>query len=254
MTVILVDDGSTDGTAAAVRSRYPTVVLLEGSGDLYWNRGMHRAFAHALDRNFDSYLWLNDDTVLFPDAIARLLTAQQEIESKGKVAILTGSTWDVQRGEASYGGFRWRDGWRRELALVEPPQGEPVACDTMNGNCTLIPRRVAEKVGNLDPAFHHSFGDMDYGFRARAAGFGVYVGPGFFGSCIDNAQAGTWRDRTAPFAKRWRHLNSPKGSPLAEWSLYCRRHLGALWPLYTVSPYVKTLATAVRRPGSGMAR
>jgi len=131
---------------------------------------------------------------------------------------------------------------------VEPLASAPAICETMNGNCTLIPKRVAEVVGNLDPAFQHSFGDMDYGFRARACGFGVYVAPGFTGVCSDNSQQGTWRDRNAGFRKRWRHLNSPKGSPFSEWSLFCHRHLGVLWPLYTVSPYLKTLATAVRWP------
>ena len=248
LAVILVDDGSTDGTAAAVEEGFPAVQVVRGSGNLYWNQGMRLAFAHASRREFDGYLWLNDDTLLYPDALSRLLTTAGQLQSQGKTAIVTGSTSDHQSGGRSYGGFRWRAGWGRQLVPVEPSSDEPVACDTMNGNCTFIPRRILEAVGNLDPAFQHSFGDMDYGFRARTQGFAVYVAPGYVGSCSDNAQQGTWRDRNASFRKRWHHLHSPKGSPFPEWSLYCQRHLGVWWPLYTVSPYVKTLATAVRRP------
>ena len=248
LTTILVDDGSKDGTADAVRQEFPQVQLISGSGNLFWNRGMRVAFDNALRQGYDAYLWLNDDTMLYPHAIAQLVHASRGLQAAGITAIVTGSTCDQTDGRRSYGGFRWRQGWRRELVPVEPPVQSPVACDTMNGNCTLIPHDVAAVVGNLDEAFQHSFGDMDYGFRARAAGFAVYLAPGFVGTCSDNPPVGTWRDRRSSFARRWRHLNSPKGSPFREWSLYCQRHLGALWPLYTVSPYVKTLATAVRRP------
>lgn len=245
LTVVLVDDGSTDGTAQAVRWMFPEVFLLEGDGTLYWNRGMHRAFAYALERKSHYYLWLNDDTMLFPDALRRLWVAMREREDAGGTAIVTGSTCDEVSGKLSYGGMRWSGGWLRRAMTVEPG-AESIACDTMNGNCTLIPHRIAAALGNLDPVFQHSFGDFDYGFRARAAGFPIYVAPGFFGSCSDNSRQGTWRDPKVSFSKRWRHLNSAKGSPFRQWSLYCRRHLGPLWPLYAVSPYVKTLTGALR--------
>ncbi len=249
LDVTLVDDGSTDGTADAVLEQFPAVHLVRGSGNLYWNQGMRLAFAHASRRECNAYLWLNDDTMLYPHAITRLAHVMEALDAAGITAIVTGSTCDHASGGRSYGGFRWRNGWQRKLVPVEPPASAPVPCDTMNGNCTLIPRGVAEVVGNLDVAFQHSFGDMDYGFRARAAGFSIYVAPGFIGSCSDNAQGGTWRDRHTSFGKRWSHLRSPKGSPFSEWRLYCKRHLGVLWPLYTVSPYLKTIATAVRWPG-----
>lgn len=249
ISVTLVDDGSTDGTAEAIAMQFPFVNLVKGSGHLYWNQGMRLAFAHAQRRSPDAYLWLNDDTMLYPHAITRLTKVMDALEQLGTTAIVTGSTCDHVSGGRSYGGFRWSSGWLRHLVPVDPPASVPVPCDTMNGNCTLIPRRVAEEIGNLDPAFQHAFGDMDYGFRARAAGFSIYVAPGFVGSCSDNSRGGTWRDRRVGFRKRWSHLHSPKGSPYSEWRLYCKRHLGVLWPLYTVSPYVKTIATAARRPG-----
>ena len=219
VSIFLVDDASTDGTASAVRNRFPEVNVISGMGNLFWNRGMRMAFDEARKCDFDAYLWLNDDTMLSPDALSTLLSAWKDLQREGTDAIVTGSTFDRISGRRTYGGFRWTGKWRRTLIPVEPSH-IPVACDTMNGNCTLIPRRVSEAVGNLDPSFHHSFGDMDYGFRARAQGF----------------------------KRRWRHLNSPKGSPFPEWRLYCSRHLGPLWPLYAVSPYLKTLATAISGP------
>ena len=60
----LMDDGSTDGTTEAVRERFPSVEVLQGDGSLFWNGGMHAAFAEALKGDYDYYLWLNDDTFL----------------------------------------------------------------------------------------------------------------------------------------------------------------------------------------------
>ena len=244
--VILVDDGSTDGTGDAVRNAFPEVRILTGSGNLFWNGGMRLAFAEALKSDFDFLLWLNDDTELFPTALDVLLRTARNLEEQGITAIITGSTCDRITGERTYGGELQRKRWfgyRCVPVLPLPQHSQP--CDTMNGNCTLIPRKIVSALGNLDVAFTHSFGDTDYGFRARSAGFSIYIAPGYLGSCSHNTRLGTWRDRSASFRRRWRNLNSAKGSPFPEWSVYCRRHLGPLWPLYVISPYVKTVASSV---------
>lgn len=250
LTVILVDDASTDGTEAAVRANFPEVEVIGGSGVLFWVGGMRAAFARALQVGFDYYLWLNDDTQLFPDALERILAASDSLRATGKTALLTGTTCDQNSGKPTYGGQSWKRGWKRQLALVNPNPNSVVECDTVNGNFTLVPHSVAEKLGNLERSFTHSFADLDYGFRAVRAGFSVGVIPGFVGTCSDNSRKGTWRDKRSTLRQRWQHLNSVKGSPFREWSIYCQRHLGLLWPLYAASPYVKVVATSLRLGGS----
>ena len=73
VTVFPVDDNSTDSTTEAVRARFPEVNLLHGDGSLFWNGGMRLAFAMAMQRGFDAYFFLNDDTVLYEDAVRRLI-------------------------------------------------------------------------------------------------------------------------------------------------------------------------------------
>jgi GT2 family glycosyltransferase len=240
--VYLVDDGSHDGTSHAVAELFPQVSLLQGDGSLFWNGGMRKAFAHALAKDFDGYIWFNDDTRLDEDALYRLTAcAHGEAESLG-AAIVAGSIRDPHTGERSYGGLRKRASrFRLDFIPLAPDNREPVRCDTMNGNFTLIPAFVAERLGNLDGAFSHQLGDFDYGLRATEAGIPVILAPGYYGRCSDNPACGTWRDRSQPLSRRWRHVLSPKGAPIREWPLYTRRHFGWRWPLYALSPYIKTI-------------
>ena len=243
VTVYLVDDHSSDGTGPAVVQRFPQVILLQGSGSLFWNGGMRKAFAAALATDFDSYIWLNDDTRLEDDALHRLIACAMDIGDPPGSAIVVGSIRDPYTGERSYGGVqKKRSGLRLDFVPQLPDDSRAVRCDTMNGNLTLIPTAVASRLGNLDDAFQHQLGDFDYGLRAGKAGIPVFIAPGYFGYCRDNPSSGTWRDSTLSLKKRWRHLTSPKGAPPREWFLYTRRHFGWRWPFYFVSPYLKSVA------------
>jgi GT2 family glycosyltransferase len=243
MTVYLVDDNSSDGTGEAVMQRFPQITVLQGSGSLFWNGGMRKAFSAALATGFDGYVWLNDDTQLEPDALHRLVACALNVGDPPGTAVVVGSVCDPSTGEWSYGGVhKKRSGLRLDFVPRLPDNTQAVLCDTMNGNFTIIPAAVVARLGNLDEAFQHQLGDFDYGLRATKAGIPIFVAPGYFGYCRDNPTSGTWRDSTLSLKKRWRHLMSPKGAPPREWLLYTRRHFGWRWPLYSISPYLKSIA------------
>lgn len=247
LEVFLVDDASSDGTVEAVTNRFPQVHLERGSGDLYWNRGMYKAFENALQHRFDYYLWLNDDTILHEGAIGLLIVTAEALERQGVPAIVTGSTRDSRTEAVTYGGIEWRSRWLPPMfRRVNPDPEVPVLCATMNGNCTLIPHAITNAIGNLDSHFQHNFGDLDYGLRATEAGFAVYLAPGYIGDCSENPNAGTWMDTSLPLRLRWKLMQSPKGSPWREWSYFAKRHMGPLWLLYAVSPYVRLILSAAR--------
>lgn len=238
--VWLVDDSSTDGTVAAVQAAYPAVRILPGDGNLFWNGGMRKAFLAALAEHFDYYLWLNDDTMLFPDAPARLFAAQAAMAAcAGQHGIAAGNTCDAVTGEHTYGGLARRS-WIRALSFPRvEPRKEPQPCDTMNGNCVLIHHRVAEVIGVNDGAFIHGQGDVDYGLRARQAGFPVWMAGGYVGECSNNPTKASYRDRQQPLAMRWRKITGPKGLPLRSWFVLTSRHGGWLWPLHFIWPYLR---------------
>jgi GT2 family glycosyltransferase len=255
--VFLVDDGCTDGTGEAIRSRFPSVHVLRGNGSLYWNGAMRLAFAVAMHMRFDAYILLNDDMILYKDALERLVSLARLRLEAGSPALVVGSARSPRTGQQSYGGLiRRARGMKVQLQMLATHPSQALGCETMHGNFVLIPAEIAAVLGNLDEHFQHQFADLDYGLRASQSGFEVVVIPGYAGDCSDNSEEGTWRDTNLGLAGRLRHLVSPKGVPIKEWALFTRRHFGWRWLASTPSPYVKTLlssalsARPARRPGA----
>jgi len=242
ISIFVVDDGSTDGSCLAIKEFFPTVNLIQGSGNLYWNGGMRLAFGTAMEHNFDFYLWLNDDALLFPDAIKKLLNTSVQTGNK---SIIVGSLQDPLSGQLTYGGLTRMHRMRKlNFSLVEPSDVS-IEVETMHGNCVLIPKVVACTVGNLDPAFAHGLGDYDYGLRARKLGYEIILAPAYFGNCQKNPLRDIWNDKSLPFSIRWKNLVSIQGLPPREWALFAKRYAGIFWWIYWLSPYFRTFYSSL---------
>ena len=197
-----MDDGSTDGTEQEIRVRYPQVNIIKGDGNLYWNRGMHLAWQTASQKNdYDHYIWLNDDTSLFDNALDVLLSAAEQTENK---AIIVGASCSKKTGELTYSGYNLNE------ELIDP-MGKLEQTTFFNGNCVLVPKYVYHQVGNLDPLFHHAIGDFDYGLRALHAKVKAFVAPAFLAHCENNDTLPEWCLPSVPIKKKVMSLYSPLG-------------------------------------------
>lgn len=241
LSVIVVDDGSNDGTHHALKNLFPNVEVIVGNGSLFWNQGMRLAFDAAIIKSPDYIMWLNNDTFLYPNAIRNLLeliNSEKCRDSSKKIGV--GSVKDSKSNMLSYGGWQKSFTWKFHLKKVNP-QSTPIRCDTFNGNCVLIPRSAYLITENLDPKFTHSMGDLDYGFRAGKAGCEIWIAPGFLGECDHNELNSSYRSLKGSIIERARILLSPKGLPLAEWRVFTQRYFGRLWFIYWLMPYLKFL-------------
>ncbi|NJK57590.1 MAG: glycosyltransferase family 2 protein [Pleurocapsa sp. SU_5_0] len=240
--VYLVDDGSRDGTSKDVEKQYPSVKIFPGDGNLFWVGGMHLAFAEAMKNDHEYYLWLNDDTILESNALQTLIDTYSLVKNQGYLkSIIVGSVKDPDTGQYSYGGrIRSTKKFSRTFEAVEPTY-EPQECDTMQGNIVLIPRSVVEIVGNLEPAFTHQRGDLDYGLRAKKLGCSIFVAPGYLGTCPQNLVTGSWVDMSLSPYQRLKKVLQIKAFPPKEWAIFTKRHSGKLWFLYWTFPYIRAL-------------
>ncbi len=246
ISIYLVDDGSSDGTTEKIRSIYPNVNLIQGTGSLYWGGGMALAYNIASTNNYDYYLWLNDDTELYNQAIYSLLKCEEShLQSQLTKAIIVGSTCDDEEKHTTYGGRAKSSFWQRTSFKIIPCSNNVQRCDTMNGNCVLIPCEIAKELQNIDHFFIHVMGDFDYGLRAKKLGYDILIAPKHIGQCNRNSERGTFNDNTLTSLTRMKHMLSIKGMPLKAWLVFTFRHTGLFWPIYFIWPYSKVAVNAI---------
>ena len=214
--VYLTDDGCTDGTAEAVKALSPEGHIIQGDGKLYWNRGMYVAWEAASKSDYDYYLWLNDDTNLYPNALLSLIEASCDKEDK---AIIIGATQDAAHTKTTYGG-------RLKSGKVAPVNGQNQTVHHFNGNIVLVPCAVFKVLGNLDWYFTHSKGDFDYGLRANKNGIEMFQVGHYLGECENHPTVDKWCNPNVPFKERWEAMWRPNGMPPHETFHLEKRHIG----------------------------
>lgn len=202
LTVYLVDDGSTDGTSAAVAENFPDVVVISGTGNLYWNRGMIKAWNRAVEGLHDFYLWLNDDTDLYENAIAEMLSCSALQSNR---AIVVGVCESLDKKEVSYSGYLLNN--KKRIS----PEATPVKCDYFNGNVVLVPHYVYSEIGMLDSRFTHALGDFEYGLRAKKANINAVITRQSVATCDRHDRLPTWCNPDVPLSRRYSVFYSPLG-------------------------------------------
>lgn len=247
VAVYLLDDASPDGTGNAVSSEFPQVVVIQGTGDLFWGGGMRAAMLEASKSQFDFMLWLNDDVELDRGALRIVLEAYSQLPQECDPAkqILVGATRDPQNGSISYSGFRRVSRWHpTRIERVAPQDRSLTPCDTMNGNFVLVPSQLFERLGPIDEAYVHQLGDIDYGYRALKHGGGVWIAPSTIGTCSPNVGLKAYRDPSKSISERLRALRGPHGLPLKSWMTFLQRHAGPAAGVILLATY----ANAILRP------
>lgn len=234
--VYLVDDGSTDGTSDAIRTLYPDVKIIQGNGSLFWNRGMHICWSIARQEYHDFYLWLNDDTYLFKNAIAEIFTCYDHVNS-----IIVGACCSKDdKMKVTYSA--WKD---RKLVA---PNGEIQPVTEINGNVVLIPSSIMEVIGINDPYYHHSAGDNEYGYRAEKAGYKTYLTTEFIATCERHDTLNKCYDPKYPLSYRLKILNTPFGARPKEHFHLLYKYFGLLKALKSVLYiYYKCFTAGIKR-------
>lgn len=237
--VVLVDDGSMDGTSQAVIENFPKVRLIRGSGDLFWSGGMRMAYEHADPSDF--FLWLNDDVIPYEGSILKML--KLAIKEKNKV-VMTGAVKSSSSNKVAYGGMRRTSRRRLRFCVLEPFE-KRIVCDTTNGNFVLIPSGIYKAVGNIDPYFVHAHGDIDFGLRVRKAGFEILLSHNYVGEVETRfLEQRVYRDGQG-IKDRVKLITDIKALHPKEWWFLCKRHCQHELLYSFLSPYLRV---ARKRP------
>jgi hypothetical protein len=175
--VVVVDNGSTDGSSDDIRKRFPQTHFIHNPKNLGFAKGCNQGMEWALDIGIEYVLLLNGDARLHPDAIHELLVAASQ-EDDTLVACpkmyLASSDATVQRIWFAYGTVRLWAGLFQNPAFnqVDSPRWSlPCDMEYASGCCMLIPARILRVSGMFDESFFAYCEDIDLSLRVRKAGF-----------------------------------------------------------------------------------
>jgi GT2 family glycosyltransferase len=241
--VVVIDDGSTDGTAEAIRATYPEVTILTGDGTLWWTGAIAKGMEYAYQQGAEYFIWLNDDTLPLPTTLTQLV----EHCSAAPKSIATGQCYaNTKLVKPSYGG---QIKHLFSIQLVATPTGQQRDCDCMSGNLVCLPRSVVEDIG-YPPAkqLPHCRADLVYTLTAKRAGYDLRVLGDAIGIAPLNPFDDGWIFSSVPMTQRWQQLSSLKSNlyPPNYW-VYCNRVFGTLGPFLFVWMYIKLLIFTIAR-------
>jgi GT2 family glycosyltransferase len=186
--VVVVDDASSDGTADAVRARYPGITVVETEGNIGFSRAVNLGAARATG---DLILALNSDTEVGDGALAALVAGFSDDRTLG----VGGAELIDPDGTPQWRAGRWPTrSWLFAQAsglgsalnrlpgrgkVVPGGAGEGGRVDWVTGAAMAIRREVWEHCGPFDTDYRFYCQDLDLCFAARQAGWSVAVIPGF---------------------------------------------------------------------------
>ncbi len=184
--VIVVDDGSSDGTDEMIRQEFPEVIMLTGDGNLWWTEATNWGVRYALENRVEGQenfvLTLNDDTEVKADYLQTLLDAYQQ----HKPCLVGSPSVDIdQPNKLEFAGtvfeLYFASGkplaprYNNEYSVLQQ-RAAYVESDSLPGRGTLIPMSVFDEVGLYDSKrFMHYMSDIEFSVRARKAGYRLIV-------------------------------------------------------------------------------
>ncbi|SVB07512.1 uncharacterized protein METZ01_LOCUS160366 [marine metagenome] len=182
LSIIIVDNGSTSDTYETIvqwSRQEPRAIVIRMEQNLGFVGGSNAGIHHALQGNTDYILLLNNDTVVTPEFISRLVAVAEQADNIG---IVGPKVYQYQEerifdsaGTRAY--FWLAQGMLR--AHGESDEGQydrEEDVPYITGCALLIKRTVIEKIGLMDEDYFNYFDDLDWGYRTKLAGYRlIYV-------------------------------------------------------------------------------
>ena len=265
--VVVLDNGSWDGTREWVEVHHPEVRVLRSDVNLGFCGGNHRVVAET---DADAVVFLNNDTRPDPDWLAALVdalsTADDDVAAvSGAIVDWEGETLDFARGVVTFDGHAFQKGFGRPLADDALPAAGTELAFACGGN--MIVRRDAYlEVGGFDRDYFAYLEDVDLGWRLWAAGHRIVFAPDAVvhhrsmatSALLGNGNRGFLFERNA-YLTAYKNLDDefwPRLAPLVWMTLVHRAQTLMVQSnpggeLLTLDPYAGLIANTASKASAG---
>jgi GT2 family glycosyltransferase len=177
--VIVVDQASNDGSVERIRAQFPFVRVIASDTNLGFTGGNNLGMEYATG---EYYLLLNNDTVVEPDFLEKLVAVAEQDKCIGALSPLI--KYHQSPGMIQYAGgpkkldlIRFRSTWRGTFEADTGQYHRAEETSIAHGAAFLVRRDVVDRVGKLDDRFFIYYEELDWSLRIRNAGYKIMVVP-----------------------------------------------------------------------------
>ena len=176
--IVMVDNGSTDGTVEAVREEFPQVVIVPNEANLGCAEGVNGEIRYAIQAKADYLFIVANDALVEPSTLTELVKVAKRNPELGmifpKVYYYQSNRIWFARGIKLHGGVDWLRG--RFSGFVQDVEDdgsydEESEADVYPGRFCMVSMPAVKKVGFLDPRYFIYFDDSEWLARMARQGF-----------------------------------------------------------------------------------
>jgi len=178
--IIVVDNGSTDGSPEKIEREHPEVRLIRNKDNLGFAEGNNVGIRAALADNADHVLLLNNDTIVDENFLAELVGAA---ENHPQYSIFGPKIFYYADPTRIWFAGGMLSGWTGRPYMLGKDQkdGENYSqtkeVDFITGCAMMVRRDVLENVGSLDADYFNNVEDVDFCLRASSKGYRSFYVP-----------------------------------------------------------------------------
>ncbi len=180
--VVIIDDGSSDGSAAWINENYPNIHLITGNGDLWWSGSINRGIDYSLNQLDPNYFLLFNNDLEIKENYFNCLIAAIDENDKNTIIVSKVYYLDEPNKVFSMGAkFNYFTGVSYILNYKYTNKynvDQKIEVDWFGGMGVLIPKIVIDDIGYFDEYnFPQYKGDFDYALRVKKKGYKIIAHP-----------------------------------------------------------------------------
>lgn len=176
--IVVIDNGSKGKDVDILADKFGNLItLIRINENLGYAEGNNVGIRYSLENGADYILLLNNDTIVAPDFLEKLISVaenQREFGIIGPMIYYYPPRKNYEKIWCAGGSFKKILGYTHHLKVNKIDEGQyykAYTTDYVPGCAMLIKREVLSKIGMLDKDFFAYFEDLDFNLRARASGF-----------------------------------------------------------------------------------